>query len=57
MAITAHQENPALTVLRLSGLLRKAELEAAQAIALKAIESAGKIKTLVLLENFAGWLG
>ena len=41
--------------LRVSGVLKKAELDSAQAMAGQEIEKAGKIKVLVILEGFQGW--
>jgi hypothetical protein len=40
---------------KVRGLLKKAELDQAQKIAIKDIQSGNKIRLLVLVENFLGW--
>ena len=40
---------------RISGVLKKAELDSAQAMAREEINKAGKIKVLLILDGFQGW--
>ena len=48
-------QNDNLYLLRIAGLLKKSELDAAQAEFVQHIVAAGPIKLLVLLESFTGW--
>ena len=59
MAVTVQQENDTLVVMRISGLLKKSELDAAQASAAKQLAAKGqvKVKVLVMVEDFKGWEG
>jgi hypothetical protein len=49
------EQHDRLCVLRVGGLLRKSELDAAQSEFAGKIAGAGTVKLLVLLENFTGW--
>ncbi|MEA3210876.1 MAG: hypothetical protein QOE70_3933 [Chthoniobacter sp.] len=55
MSATLEQDNDRLCVLRVGGVLKKSELDAAQAGFVQKIVGAGTVKVLVLLENFTGW--
>ncbi|HSR13567.1 MAG TPA: STAS/SEC14 domain-containing protein [Thermodesulfobacteriota bacterium] len=55
MGATVQQEGENLRVLRLTGLLKKAEWDAALAREAKQWTSATNVKVLVLAENFQGW--
>ena len=57
MAITFQQENDQLAVMRVSGLLKKSEMDAAQAAAAKQWDPQSRVKVLVIVENFEGWEG
>jgi hypothetical protein len=48
-----HDDRP--LVLRVSGELKKSELDAVESEFVQKIAGAGTVKLLVLLENFAGW--
>jgi hypothetical protein len=55
MGITAHEESGNVFVIRISGLIKKAEWDAAQALAAKKWENIDNIKMLIVLEDFKGW--
>lgn len=55
MSAKLEHQNDNVYLLRIGGVLRKSELDAAQSEFVKKIADAGKIKLLVLLENFTGW--
>ncbi|MEW6441194.1 MAG: STAS/SEC14 domain-containing protein [bacterium] len=55
MPVEIRKEGPRLLVVRISGVLRRAELEECQQEAGKMIEEVGKIAALLLLEGFQGW--
>ncbi|MCG3149114.1 MAG: hypothetical protein PCFJNLEI_02573 [Verrucomicrobiae bacterium] len=55
MPITIEDQTANVWRLRVSGVLRKSEVEAVQASALKSFEQAGAFKMLILLDQFAGW--
>jgi len=55
MGLTVQQEAGNIQVLQVTGMLRKTELDAAQAAAVKKFETLGNIKVLVVAENFDGW--
>ena len=44
-----------LLVLRVTGELKKSELDAVQTEFVRKVADAGPIKLLVILENFTGW--
>ncbi len=54
MSANLEQHDAHLCVLRVSGELKKTELDAAESKFVE-IAAAGTIKLLVLLENFTGW--
>ena len=55
MSTTVQQIGNHTWQLQVSGILKKAELDAEQAVARLAIERVGKIKVLLKLEAFQGW--
>jgi hypothetical protein len=55
MSANLEHHNDRLLVLRVSGELKKSELDAAQSEFVQKIAAAGTVKLLVLLENFTGW--
>jgi hypothetical protein len=55
MPIEFEIESGDLAVLRVSGRLGKVELDRAQSECEKMIKKRGRVKILVLAENFAGW--
>jgi hypothetical protein len=55
MGITIEREEGNLRVLRITGLLRKSEFDAALAIEAKQWGPATRVKVLVIVENFKGW--
>ncbi len=55
MAITALEESGNLYVIKISGLIKKAEWDAAQAAAAKQWENINNIMILLILEDFKGW--
>jgi hypothetical protein len=55
MSTAIQKETGNIWQFRVSGVLKKAELDAAQAEAREQIARTGKIKVLLLLEDFQGW--
>jgi len=55
MGATIQQEAGNLRVLRITGLLKKSEMDAALASEARQWTSATKVKVLVTAENFQGW--
>jgi hypothetical protein len=55
MSATFQKEAGQIWQLRISGVLKKAELDLAQATAGQEIAQAGKIKVLLMLDGFQGW--
>ena len=55
MGVTIEREEGNLRVLRITGLLRKSELDAALAAEASQWELTTRIKVLVIVENFKGW--
>jgi hypothetical protein len=55
MSASLEVQNNGPSILRVGGLLKKSELDAAQGEMVQHIASAGKIRLLVLLEGFTGW--
>ena len=55
MGVTIRQEEGNLRVLRITGLLRKSELDAALEAEAKQWKPTTKVKVLVMLEDFKGW--
>jgi hypothetical protein len=55
MGATIEREEGNLRVLRITGLLRKSEFDAALATEAKQWGPATRVKVLVIVENFKGW--
>jgi len=55
VSLTVHDEGQQVFRLDLSGLLRRAELDAAEATVARAIDAAGDVRLLVVLTAFEGW--
>jgi len=55
MGIAVQKEPGNIREIRISGTLKKAELDSVQAAAREEITKTGKIRILVILENFLGW--
>lgn len=55
MPVTVQQEDNQCLVMRVSGVLKKSELEAAQAAVLKSWGPGTHAKILIVVENFGGW--
>jgi hypothetical protein len=48
------KEGSAITV-KISGLLKRAELAKAEKVAIEGMQSGGKVRFLILVESFQGW--
>jgi hypothetical protein len=55
MGVTVQQESGNVWTLRITGALRKAELDTVQASAAKLLGAAAKAKVLIVAEEFSGW--
>ena len=55
MGATIQQESGYLRVLRITGLLKKSELDAALAAEAKQWEPATRVRVLIIMEDFQGW--
>lgn len=55
MGVTAHEESGNVYVVKISGLIKKTEWDAAQAEAAKKWENIDNVKILIVLEDFKGW--
>ena len=55
MAVTIQQEEGNLTVVRITGLLRKSEMDAALAAEARKWGPATRVKVLVMVEDFEGF--
>jgi hypothetical protein len=55
MGVTIQQEEGNLRVLRITGLLKKSEMDAALEAEAKKWKPGTKVKVLVMLEDFKGW--
>lgn len=55
MSMKVHIEDKRLLVVRIQGILRRAELEECQRAASLLILEVGRIAALILLEGFQGW--
>ncbi len=57
MAVTIQRESDKLLVVRITGLLKKSELDDIQAAAAKQLstKSESRINILIIVENFQGW--
>ena len=54
MGLNVHQDND-LWVLRVTGMLRKSELDEIQTAGAKELKTGGRAKLLIIAENFDGW--
>jgi hypothetical protein len=59
MGIKIHEEMGNVTVMRITGQLKKSELDAVQAATAKKLDADPqlRIKLLIIVENFLGWEG
>lgn len=58
MGATLHQDRNGLLVVRITGALRKEELDAVQAAGIKTLRSEENARVLVIVEeDFRGWVG
>jgi hypothetical protein len=55
MGITVQEESPDVYILRISGLLKKSELDAVQDMAAAKWTPDTRVKLLVIAEDFKGW--
>jgi hypothetical protein len=55
MACEIVEKGEDLIAIKISGVLRRAELAQAEKVAIEVMKSAHKIKFLILTENFQGW--
>ncbi len=57
MGVTVQEEQDGVQLMRITGLLKKSELDAVQAEAAKKLDSDPSLsfKLLIVVENFAGW--
>jgi stage II sporulation SpoAA-like protein len=55
MAMEMHIEGERLLLVRIQGILRRAELDESQRVAAKIISEAGTVRALILLDGFQGW--
>ena len=55
MGVTIQQEEGHLTVMRITGMLKKSQMDAALEAEAKKWKAATKVKVLVILEDFKGW--
>jgi stage II sporulation SpoAA-like protein len=55
MAMEMRIEGERLLMVRIQGILRRAELDESQRAAAKIIREAGKVSALILLDGFQGW--
>ena len=55
MGVTIEREKGNLIVLRITGLLRKSEFDAALAAEARQWRPASRVKVLVIVEDFKGW--
>ncbi len=55
MSITIQQEKGDVRIVRIAGLLKKSEWDAALAAEARQWEPATRVKMLVIVENFKGW--
>jgi hypothetical protein len=57
MGITVQEELGDLAVMRITGQLKKSELDAVQAAASKKLNNDSRVKLLMIVEDFKGWEG
>jgi hypothetical protein len=55
MGLTFREEENNVMVMRVTGLLKKAELNAVQAVAVKRFSPNTKVKVMIVEVNFQGW--
>jgi stage II sporulation SpoAA-like protein len=55
MSMEMRIEGQSLLVVRIQGVLRRAELDESQRAAAKIISEAGRVSALILLDGFKGW--
>lgn len=55
MGFEIQESSGSLVSVKIKGILKKSELDQMQEVAVKAIEQEGKIRVLVILDNFLGW--
>jgi hypothetical protein len=55
MSMEMRIENQHLLVIRVQGVLRRAELDECQRAAVKLIRTVGRVAALLLLDGFQGW--
>jgi hypothetical protein len=55
MSLTVHPDAGNTHALRISGVLRKSEVDAVQTAAAKMFETVDTVKLLVIAEDFQGW--
>ncbi len=55
MAVTIQQEESSLRVLRVTGLLKKSEMDTALEAEVRTWKPETKVKVLVMMEDFKGW--
>ncbi|HEX3033754.1 MAG TPA: STAS/SEC14 domain-containing protein [Thermodesulfobacteriota bacterium] len=55
MPFEIQESSRSLVSVKIKGILKKSELDQMQEVAAKAIEREGKIRILVILDNFLGW--
>ncbi len=55
MSMEMRIEDGALLVIRIAGVLRRAEFDECQRAAAKLIQQAGKVAALIRLDGFQGW--
>ena len=57
MGITVQEESGGLAVMRITGQLKKSELDAVQGVASKKLDQSASVKLLIIVEDFKGWEG
>jgi hypothetical protein len=55
MGITVKEEGGNVSVVQITGLLKKSEIDAVQAAAAKKLADGSRIKLLIIVEDFKGW--
>ena len=55
MSVELHIEDQDLLVVRIDGILQRAEFDEMQRAAAKIIDDVGKVAVLILLDGFGGW--
>jgi hypothetical protein len=57
MAITLQEESGDMAVMRITGQMKKSELDTVQAAAAKKLDQNSRVKLLIIFEDFKGWEG